>query len=257
MKTYQNTALGDFLRDRRERLNPDALGLPTMRRRRTSGLRREEVAERAGIGVDWYVRLEQGRAVSPSPTTIDALAAALCLNEIEHDHLRALAHNPAARPFERETVPERLQAFVSGLREPAYVTGQRWDVLFWNEAAASDLIDFGAIPECDRNILRFMFLNPSARPLFDGAWETTARRMVALFRKTYDLWATDKSFRTLATALLDNSADFARWWRAHDIERGDTSTKTIHHEGSAKSYICGTLQIADNPALRLAIYSPV
>src|SRR5712672_1679873 len=96
--------LGDFLRSRREKLSPKTVGLPNRRRRRTPGLRREEVAELAGIGVDWYVRLEQGRAVRPSVTTIDALARALCLGKVEHAHLRALASGSHRRAFIREIV---------------------------------------------------------------------------------------------------------------------------------------------------------
>src|SRR5215469_8609734 len=105
MPDPQRSELGDFLRSRRERLSPKTMGLPSGRRRRTAGLRREEVAELAGIGVDWYIRLEQGRTVNPSATTVDALARALRLNKTEHAHLKALARDADHRPFVRETVP--------------------------------------------------------------------------------------------------------------------------------------------------------
>src|SRR5262249_21255442 len=121
--------LGDFLRSRRERLSPMAVGLPIGRRRRTPGLRREEVAELAGIGVDWYVRLEQGRPVSPSVTTVDALARALRLSKAEHAHLRALARTSDHRAFVPERVPDSLKRLVESLNQPAYITGRRWDVL--------------------------------------------------------------------------------------------------------------------------------
>ena len=101
--------LGDFLRSRRERLTPKAVGLPLGRRRRTPGLRREEVAELAGIGVDWYIRLEQGRSVSPSVTTVDALARALRLSKVEHAHLRALTRGGGHRPFVRESPPDAIR----------------------------------------------------------------------------------------------------------------------------------------------------
>src|SRR5512143_3344216 len=114
--------LGDFLRSRRERLTPKALGLPIGRRRRTAGLRREEVAELAGIGVDWYIRLEQGRSVTPSVTTVDALARALRLNKAEHAHLRALTRNAGRRAFAREIVPQSIKRVVENLDQPAYVT---------------------------------------------------------------------------------------------------------------------------------------
>src|SRR5579871_5395201 len=115
--------LGDFLRSRRERLTPAELGLPDSRRRRTPGLRREEVAELAGIGVDWYVRLEQGRAVRPSVATLDALAQALRLDPAERSHLRLLARSPRHRAFARETVSAPIRHLVERLDQPAYVTG--------------------------------------------------------------------------------------------------------------------------------------
>src|ERR1700755_1565359 len=108
----RQSELGDFLRSRREKLTPKAVGLPIGRRRRTAGLRREEVAELAGIGVDWYIRLEQGRNLRPSVTTIDALARALRLSKAEHAHLRALARDADRRAFTRETVPDALRRLV-------------------------------------------------------------------------------------------------------------------------------------------------
>src|SRR5580693_7815122 len=150
--TEDRSELGDFLRSRRERLTPAALGLPDRRRRRAPGLRREEVAELAGIGVDWYVRLEQGRAVRPSVTTIDALARALRLSKVEHAHLRALASGSNRRAFVRETVPETLRSLVESLNQPAYITGRRWDLLAWNKAAA-DIFAFDRLAEEDCNIL--------------------------------------------------------------------------------------------------------
>src|ERR1044072_8435988 len=137
--------LGDFLRSRRERLTPRAAGLPAGRRRRTPGLRREEVAELAGIGVDWYIRLEQGRSVSPSVTTVDSLARALRLSKVEHAHLRALPGPPARRAFVRETVPDALRRLVGGLSQPAYITGRRWAVLARNAAGGGGVAS-GQLP---------------------------------------------------------------------------------------------------------------
>src|SRR4051812_35444360 len=116
MPESTRNGLGEFLRSRREKLSPEAAGVPDRRRRRTPGLRREEVAELAGIGVDWYIRLEQGRAVSPSVTTLEALARVLRLDETEKDHLRALARRPHhQRPFVRERVPEAIQHLITSL----------------------------------------------------------------------------------------------------------------------------------------------
>ena len=145
--------LGEFLRSRRERLQPEHLGLSDPRRRRTPGLRREEVASLAGISPEWYVKLEQGRSVAPSVATIDALSRALRLNEVERAHLAMLAFGKRRPAYVRETVPESLLRFVESLPHPAYITGLRWDVLAWNEAAAALLIDFDSREIEDRNIL--------------------------------------------------------------------------------------------------------
>lgn len=250
-----HAALGDFLRVRRERLNAEALGVPSQRRRRTPGLRREQVAERAGIGVDWYIRLEQGRAVSASSGTIDALARALCLAPAEHAHLRALARVPAQRPFAREAVPDTIRQIVHGLPEPAYVTGQRWDVLCWNRATTAAIVDFARIAAEDRNILLFMFTNPDARLLFRSGWADSARRMVAQFRTTHDLWSGDPAFRALVDRLIGESRDFARWWRAHDIGRPQSGMKLLYGKDGVHRYMHASFQANDDPALRLVIYS--
>ena len=144
MTASRRTELGDFLRSRREKLRPQAVGLSLQKARRTPGLRREEVAERAGISVDWYTRLEQGRTVTPSASTLEALAQALSLSDVEGAHLRALAHGQPPRTFRREAVPQPLSHLLNGLPQPAYLTGQRWDVLAWN-AAAEALFGFGPL----------------------------------------------------------------------------------------------------------------
>ena len=152
----RQSELGDFLRSRREKVTPKAVGLPSVRRRRTPGLRREEVAELAGIGVDWYLRLEQGRTVSPSAATVDALARALRL--AEHKHLRALTQNTDRRAFVPETVPPAVLRTVERLNLPAYVTGRRWDILAWN-AAADEIFAFSRLPEGERNVLLNVLTN--------------------------------------------------------------------------------------------------
>ena len=234
------------------------MGLPGGRRRRTPGLRREEVAELAGIGIDWYVRLEQGRGVRPSLATVDALARALRFNKAEHAHLRALARRGPRRAFVRESVPEAVRRLVAGLKQPAYITGRRWDVLAWNAAAAKALTDFGRLPEADRNLLLYMLTNPAARDLFGEGWAEEAKRMVAQFRPTYDLWAGDPAFGDLVERLREGSPEFARWWEVHDVRsRGTSGQKILNHprRGPLRfAYV--TFQSNDDPALRLAIYTP-
>ena len=155
MTENERNELGDFLRTCRERTSPKSVGLANGLRRRTPGLRREEVASLAKIGIDWYIRLEQGRFVTPSLSTIDSLARALRLSALEHAHLRALARNTERRAFERERVPATLARIVTDLKQPAYLVGRRWDVLFWNREAEKTFA-FGALPEEDRNILVYV-----------------------------------------------------------------------------------------------------
>jgi len=257
MANPNRSELGDFLRSRRERLSPKAVGLPNGRRRRTAGLRREEVAELAGIGVDWYVRLEQGRSVSPSVATIDALARALRLSKAEHGHLRALTRNADRRVFSRESVPATVRRVVESLNQPAYVTGRRWDVLAWN-ATADEIFAFSRLAEQDRNILICMLTRPATRRLFGAAWTDEAKRMVAQFRATHDLWAGDPAFVALLERLRQGSPEFAIWWRAHDIRSVAAGHKSMSHpkKGSI-SFEYASFQANDDPALKLVIYTPV
>ena len=251
-----NTELADFLRSRRSRIDPPPNFAST--RRRTQGLRREEVAERAGISTDWYVRLEQGRAVKPSHQTVEALARALQLNAQDHAHLRRLVGHSAEPAWERESVPATVRKIVRGLPDPAYVTGRRWDLLAWNDAAAEVFCDFGALPRSDRNILHFMFADARARALFGPGWSETARAMLAQFRATHDLWAGSEAFAELVDRLHGTSALFAAWWQDHDIRTPSSGRKTLHHPvHGVLRFDHASFQANDDPALKLVIYTPV
>lgn len=246
--------LTDFLRARRRALTPDAVGLTSVRRRRTPGLRREEVAELAGIGVDWYTRLEQGRSVSPSVTTVDALARALRLSAVDHAHLRALTRNGEGRSFAAERVPDTMRRVVESLNQPAYVTGRRWDVLAWN-AAADEIFAFGRMEGDQRNTLIGMMTNPATRKMFGEAWADEAQRMIAQFRTTYDLFASDPAFVSLAERLKRESGEFANWWRAHDVRPSLAGEKSLNHpRKGAMRLEYATFQSNDDPALKLVIY---
>lgn len=248
-----NLALGAFLRSRRERLSPEALGLAATGRRRTPGLRRDEVAELAGISVEWLTKLEQGRAVAPPRATADALARALRLGEVDRAHLRRLAGG-RAEPFARERVPAGLGALVAGMAEPAYLTGRRWDLLAWNTAAAR-LFDFGALPPERRNILHFVLTDPAARTLFGGGWATEARRLTALFRATFDLFANDPAFVDLVARVAGGCAPFNDWWSDHDVRAPVSGTKTLHGPDGPRRYRYASFQCNDDAALKLAVYS--
>ncbi|MCQ8240086.1 helix-turn-helix domain-containing protein [Rhizosaccharibacter radicis] len=249
-------AFGDFLRSRRTRLAPEGGEDATTRWRRTPGLKREEVARRAGISAEWYVKLEQGRAVCPSSATVDALGHALRLNDVELAHLRSLAAAGGRRPFRRENVPDALRHIVAALPEPAYLTGQRWDILFWNEAATALFGDFGRLPEADRNILWWMLADPAARALFGADWAKEARRMVSLFRAVADLWAGDRAFDDLVGRLRRDCPPFEGWWREHGVGAPVSGTKRLHHPGLGEMrFAYASFQANDDPALKLALYT--
>lgn len=259
MSEPAHSGLGGFLRSRRERLAPESVGLPERARRRTPGLRREEVAELAGIGVDWYIRLEQGRSVSPSPATIDALAAALRLDDTEQAHLRVLARLPGQEPFVREHPPNALRNLVEGLDRPAYLTGRRWDVLAWSPAADELFTGFGGLADDDRNVLVYLLLDPGARRLFGDGWADQARHVVARFRAAHDLWPADPAFTGLADRLHRDSPEFATWWERHDVgNAGGAGRKVLHPPtGGPIRFDYATFQADEDSALRLTIYTPV
>ena len=257
MVDLKRRELGDFLRARRGRLSPESVGLIGHRRRRTPGLRREEVAELAGIGVDWYIRLEQGRPVTPSVSTVDALARALRLTEMEHQHLRALAGGGGPKAFQPETAPPGLLRLLKSLTQPAYITGRRRDLLAWN-AAATDIFGFDQLAEGDRNILVSMLTNPRSHALFGPGWADEAQRIIARFRATHDLWAGDPAFVALLRRLRDGCPEFDAWWERHDVRGPVSGRKTLYHPTRGViAFDHTSFQANDDPGLKLVIYTPV
>lgn len=249
-----NQELADFLRSRRSRLRPEGV-LAAHRRRRTPGLRREEIAQRAGISVEWYVKLEQGRAISPSDETISALGRALELDTVELAHLRSLVGKPKSQPFTREVAPALLRRLVESLPQPAYVTGQRWDILAWNAAAAELFGDFAQIPVKHRNILLFVLTDPKGRRLFGTGWAKEAKRMVSLFRAAHDLWAGDAAFAELTEQLRTGCPEFGTWWQSHDVGAAVSGTKLLHHPVLGPvQFDYATFQANDDPRLKVALY---
>ena len=182
MAATSRTPLGTYLRDRRSRLDPAVFGFAG--RRRTPGLRREEVAQRANISPTWYTWLEQGRGGAPSADVLNRIARGLMLTELEREHLfmLGLGHPPEVRYKAPEGVTPRLQRLLDALAiSPAIVKTATWDVVAWNRAAAAVLTDYGALPPAQRNILRLVFCNPRIRAAQDD-WESTARFVVGAFR---------------------------------------------------------------------------
>ena len=175
--------LGTYLKDRRTRLDPAAFGFPSARRR-TPGLRREEVAQRANISPTWYTWLEQGRGGAPSAEVLNRIAGALMLTDIEREHLflLGLGRPPEVSYKPAAGVTPRLQRLIDALEvSPALVRTATWSVVAWNRAAAAVLTDYGALPPSERNILRLMFGNPHVRSA-QPDWDHIARFVVGSFR---------------------------------------------------------------------------
>jgi transcriptional regulator with XRE-family HTH domain len=251
--------LADFLSTRRARLQPEDVGLPRGGRRRTRGLRREEVAQLAGVGVTWYTWLEQGRDVRASLEVLEAIARGLRLSSPERIHLLQLGRGEMPPP---QCEPERVSPTVRRMIEnlgltPAYITGRRWDLLAWNRAATAVFGDFGAVPEPARNQIWLTFMDPAKRELLPD-WETVAHLSVAKFRAASARHIGDQAFEELIAALHRASPEFSAAWRRHDIEPCIGGQLTVRHPSA------GTLRFEiamftpqEDSEQRLVVYSPI
>lgn len=250
---------GDFLRSRRQRLTPAQVGLPSGFRRRTPGLRREEVAQLAGVGTTWYTWLEQGREVRPSTEVLNALADALRLDPAERQHLFVLADrpSPALRTADREHVPDALVRMLDSMTDqPAYVLGRRWDVLAWNAAAAAVFGDFGSLHGDARNLMHMMFANPSHRRLLVD-WDDLAPLSLAAFRADSARHAGDPDFERLIALLEEESAEFRAWWPRHEVMQHISTVKRLQHPTAGRlEFEYMSLDVADRPGMRLVVCTP-
>ena len=224
-------ALGTYLRDRRAKLDPAALGFPS-ERRRTLGLRREEVAQRANISPTWYAWLEQGRGGAPSADVLNRIARALMLTDVEREHLflLGLGRPPEVRYQRNEGVTPRLQRVLDALDpSPAVIRTATWDVVAWNRAATVMLIDYGSLPPEQRNILRFMFLDPRAR-VAQYDWESVARFVLGSFRVEAARAGAAAEVEPLVDELCRLSPEFEAMWRDNEVRAAHgEKVKHIRH----------------------------
>jgi transcriptional regulator with XRE-family HTH domain len=227
----RDTRLGEFLQARRALLSPEAAGVQSYGRRRVPGLRREELAQLAGVSVDYYVRLEQGRAHHPSAEVLDALARALQLEEVERSHLHDLAGPAPAR--RRRVAPERIRPGVQRLLDqfdsvPVFVLGRSMDLLAWNRLAAALIGDPGRLPAEQRNMARMTFLDPACRAHYPD-WERVARETVGYLRHCAGRHPEDPELAALVGELSLKSEQFARWWAGHLVREKTHGTKRMLH----------------------------
>ena len=219
--------LGGFLRDRRARLSP---GPGARSRRRTPGLRREEVATRAGVSVTWYTWLEQGRGGPPSDEVLERIARALELDAVGREVLFLLAQQrpPPLKPAPSPPVAPALQRVLDAMpASPAYVKTPAWDIVAWNAAAAAVLADYGALPASERNVLRRLFGTPAIRATLPD-WEADARFAIAVFRVDVARTGGSPEAAALAAELQATSADFRRLWAENDVRGHWVGLKRLH-----------------------------
>ncbi|MEU9032291.1 helix-turn-helix transcriptional regulator [Streptomyces sp. NPDC048383] len=259
----QRAELGEFLRSRRARLRPEDVGLPDYgRHRRVPGLRREELAQLAGVSVAYYTRLEQGHGQNVSAEVLDAIARALRLDGTESDHLTHLAR-PRARGRSRSRRPQQVRPELRSLMEamegvPAYLVGRRQDVIGWNRLAAAVFGDFGALPPAERNLVRLVFLDPATSELY-AEWECRACEVVSNLRIYAGQYPDDEQLSVLVGELSVKSEEFRRLWAAHTVADKKThGVKRLRHPVVGELVLpFETLALPDDPAQFLVTYHAV
>ncbi|MDR3435645.1 helix-turn-helix transcriptional regulator [Telmatospirillum sp.] len=251
----QCRALGAFLRAHRERLTPPVARIG---RRRTPGLRREEVALACGVSTTWYTWLEQGRDVSASPPALARLAEALCLSPAERAYLFDLAgkRDPAAPVEVNDDLPAHVLALPRTMSVPAYLLDRTWTARSWNDAAER-LFTGWLDRNNDRNLLRFIFLSPVARRLIDD-WEERGRRVVAEFRADYSRWLHDPAMQTLIDNLGGASPTFLQHWHEQAVLNREGGERRFHHpQDGACRFQQATLLLAAHPDIKLVSLTPI
>jgi transcriptional regulator with XRE-family HTH domain len=251
--------LGSYLRDRRIRLDPAAFGF-AVGRRRTPGLRREEVAQRSNISPTWYTWLEQGRGGAPSADVLNRIATALMLTDVEREHLflLGLGRPPEVRYKASEGVTPRLQRVLDALEvSPALVKTATWDIVAWNRAAIVVLTDYGALPPGQRNVLRMMFCNPHVRAA-QHDWNNVARFVVGAFRADAARAGAVSEVGQLVDELCRLSPEFAALWRENEVVGGHgEGVKQLRHPvlgPIALEY--SAFAVDGRPDLSMVVYNP-
>ncbi|MFN2745172.1 MULTISPECIES: helix-turn-helix transcriptional regulator [Bacillus] len=253
--------LGDFLKLKRSTVSPEEYGMPLGQRRRTKGLRREELAQLAGIGVTWYTWLEQGRDIQVSTQVLESISRVLKLNYEEKKHVFLLAGQQIPL-YELQSTKQHLNPAVQHLIEhlkdcPVYVTDEKWDVIAWNEAACLVFGDFKRMSHKEKNAIWRCFCSKDYQKLL-ADWESHAKRLLAQFRFTASRFIGEEWINELIDELSQKSAEFRSWWNHHDILGTPAGEKEINHPSAGTMFMEHvTLQLYDAPDLKLTVYRPL
>jgi transcriptional regulator with XRE-family HTH domain len=258
MPAAHDNLLGTYLKDRRAKLDPASFGF-SLTRRRTPGLRREEVAQRANVSATWYTWLEQGRGGAPSADVLDRIARAMMLTDVEREHLflLGLGRTPEVRYREPQGITPRLQRLLDTLEySPAFIRTATWDVIAWNRAAAAVLTDYATLPEGQRNVLRLIFRDSRVRAA-QSNWQSVARFVVASFRTDVARAGAAGNVQSLVDELCATSREFAAMWRDNDVQPHGDGVKILHHATAGPlSMEFSTFAVDGRPDLYMVVYNP-
>ncbi|MEI9988713.1 MAG: helix-turn-helix transcriptional regulator [Rhizomicrobium sp.] len=254
----QRTQLAEFLRSCRARLSPSAVGLPAAGRRRTPGLRREDVAALAGLSATWYTWLEQGRDVRASDRVLESLSRSLRLSPEERDYLFLLAqHRPAPiRLASEQLVPDTVKRTLDALNVPAEVITPRWDVLYWNAMYARCIRDYGLLPPERRNLMRILITSPEYQE-DPEEYETLARRITAKLKVDYSQSDGDPAFDALIEEMSEASPVFRELWRSSEVRGRSEGVHLLKHPQLGGITFEHTSYVVEGaPSLRVVIFAP-
>lgn len=257
---YRYKELADFLKTRRAKILPSQVGLSTATRRRTSGLRREDVAQLAGVGITWYTWLEQGRPIQVSTQVIESLSRVLLLDKEERIHLYLLANLPlpADIPEYQVSVSPIIQHVLDSLVfSPSLVMDQRWNVIAWNEVACLVYGDFNEMNVRQRNIVWAMFTDNKYKLLFVD-WNLRAKDLLGRFRSTCGQYIEDSWFAHFIDDLKMQSTEFNLWWPLHEIQSNSGVYKQLNHPiAGILDFEVSKFDVSDNSGLTLIVHTPL
>ncbi|ACX62750.1 Helix-turn-helix domain-containing protein [Paenibacillus sp. cl141a] len=254
-------ALSAFLKGQRAKISPESVGLPPGTRRRTPGLRREEVAQLAGVSTTWYTWLEQGRDIQVSSSVLDCVASALQLNADERRYLYSLALESGAEPYtvkhEAVQISPSLQKIITELKYcPVMISDRKCNIVGWNRAAAYVFLDFDRIPPEERNMIRLLFTRREFQRLAVN-WEQFASGFLSMFRSYYGQYVEDEWYDHFLEEMKNGHPDFNRMWEQSQVSYAPEVHLEFRHAKAGKMvYELTSLKVYGNDDLRCSIYTP-